>query len=106
MDTVETRGKLKPIHLGKILLEEFMTPMNITQYRLAKGLGVQPTWVNQIINGHRSITAEAALRLGRFFNMEADFWINLQVHYEMELERDRLEASGILETEVEVFQIA
>lgn len=83
-----------PIHPGQILLAEFLEPLGITQYRLAKGMGVAPRRINEIVHGRRGITADTALRLGRYFNMEAPFWMNLQSHYDMEtaLEnlRDRL----------------
>ena len=73
-----------PVHPGEILLEEFMKPMNITQYRLAKELHVGPIRISEIIHGKRSITADTAIRLGRFFKMEAKFWINLQASYDLE----------------------
>lgn len=72
------------IHPGEILWEEFMKPMNITQYKLAKALHVGAIRINEIIHGKRSITADTALRLGRFFNMEAKFWLNLQAAYDLE----------------------
>ena len=73
-----------PIHPGEILLEEFMKPMNISQYKLAKGLHVGPIRISQIIHGKRSITADTAIRLGRYFKMEAKFWMNLQASYDLE----------------------
>ena len=84
-----------PIHPGEILLEEFLAPKGISQYRLARDIGVTARRINEIIHGRRSITADTALRLGRFFNMEAQFWLNLQSHYDMEVAmeelRDRLD---------------
>jgi antitoxin HigA-1 len=74
-----------PIHPGEVLLTEFLKPMGVTQYRLAKDIGVTPRRINEIIHGRRAITADTALRLGRFFDMEAEFWLNLQTHYDMEL---------------------
>ncbi|GAB4258082.1 MAG: HigA family addiction module antitoxin [Deferrisomatales bacterium] len=84
-----------PIHPGEILLEEFLKPMGISQYRLAKDIGVTPRRINEIVHGRRGITADTALRLGRFFGMEAEFWMNLQSRYDMEVAQevlgDRLE---------------
>jgi addiction module HigA family antidote len=74
-----------------VLLEEFLKPMGITQYRLAKDISVQPTRINQIVKGKTGISADTALRLGRFFQMSAQFWLNLQAHYDLEVARDRLE---------------
>ena len=73
---------------GKILKYEFLEPMNITPYRLAKNTGMQPIAVSEIIEGKRSVTPEIALRLGAFFEMEAEFWMNLQSHYELAKVRD------------------
>ena len=72
-----------PIHPGEVLLEEFLVPMGITQYRLAKDISVPQRRISEIVNGGRAITADTALRLGRFFGMEAQFWINLQSRYEL-----------------------
>lgn len=80
-----------PIHPGKILLTEFLEPMGITQYRLSKDIGVTPRRINEVVHGRRSITADTALRLGRFFNMEAQFWLNLQSHYDMEVAIENLQ---------------
>lgn len=73
-----------PIHPGEILLEEFMKPMNISQYKLAKELHVGPIRISEIIHGKRSITADTAIRLGCYFKMEAKFWMNLQSSYDLE----------------------
>ncbi|MBM3541212.1 MAG: HigA family addiction module antidote protein [Alphaproteobacteria bacterium] len=78
------------VHPGEILLEEFLRPMAITQYRLAKGLGVPQRRVGEIVQGKRAVTADTALRLARFFGMEAQFWMNLQAHYDLEQARDSL----------------
>jgi len=86
-----TKRDYPPIHPGEILLTEFLEPMGISQYRLAKDIGVTPRRINEIVHGRRSITADTALRLGRFFNMEAQFWLNLQTHYDMEVAMDALE---------------
>ena len=80
-----------PIHPGEILLTEFLEPMGISQYRLAKNIGVTPRRINEIIHGRRAITADTALRLGRFFSMEALFWMNLQSHYDMEVAMETLQ---------------
>lgn len=85
-----TKRDFPPIHPGEILLTEFLEPMGISQYRLAKDIGVTARRVNEIIHGRRSITADTALRLGRFFGMEAQFWLNLQTHYDMEVALDAL----------------
>ncbi|MFO0915600.1 MAG: HigA family addiction module antitoxin [Pirellulales bacterium] len=82
--------KFDPIHPGEILLEEFLVPLGITQYRLAKGLSVPARRINEIVKGHRSITADTALRLARYFRTSERFWLNLQVRYDLELEKDRL----------------
>jgi addiction module HigA family antidote len=86
-----TTRDFSPIHPGEILLTEFLEPMGISQYRLAKDIGVTPRRINEIVHGRRAITADTALRLGRFFNMEAQFWLNLQTHYDMEVAMDALE---------------
>ena len=83
--------RMKPVHPGEVLLEEFLKPMGITQYRLAKDISVQPTRINQIVKGKTGISADTALRLGRFFQMSAQFWLNLQAHYDLEVARDKLE---------------
>jgi addiction module HigA family antidote len=82
--------KIQPIHPGEILFEEFLKPMGISQYRLAHDINVPPRRINEIVHGTRSVTADTALRLGRYFNMSAQFWINLQSHYDLEVESDKL----------------
>ena len=72
-----------PIHPGEILLEEFLKPMEITQYRLAKSISVPQRRISEIVQGKRSITADSALRLSRYFDMEAQFWLNLQSRYDL-----------------------
>ena len=79
-----------PIHPGEILLEEFLEPMEISQYRLAKDTGVDPRRINEIVLGKRSISADTALRLGRYFGTSARFWLNLQSHYDLEVEEEHL----------------
>lgn len=83
--------KLAPVHPGKILFEEFLQPMGISQYRLAKDTSVPPRRINEIVHGKRAITADTALRLGKFFNMSPQFWMNLQSRYELERAEDKLE---------------
>lgn len=90
--------KLPPIHPGEILLEEFLGPMGITQYHLAKSISVPRRRINEIVHGNRSITADTALRLSRFFGTSERFWLNLQTRYDLEVEKDRL--GGRLEAEV------
>ena len=82
---------LPPIHPGTILLEEFLKPMGISQYRLAKDINVPARRINEIVHGKRSISANTALRLSRFFGMSERFWINLQARYDLEVEKDRLQ---------------
>ena len=82
--------KLPPVHPGEILLEEFLRPMGVSQYRLAKDLGVSARHISEIVHGQRAISADTALRLSRFFNMRERFWLNLQARYEFEVEKDRL----------------
>lgn len=85
-----TDSKLAPIHPGDILLEEFLEPMGISQYRLAKDLQVPPRRINEIVHGKRRISADTALRLARFFGTSERFWMNLQLRYDLEVEKDRL----------------
>lgn len=82
--------RMPPVHPGEILLEDFMKPMGITQYRLAKGMKVYPRKINEIVQGKRAITADTALRLARFFGTSAEVWMNLQSHYDLEIARDEL----------------
>ena len=96
--------KLPPIHPGEVLLEELLVPMRLSQYRLAHALSVPPRRINEIVHGKRAISADTALRLARFFGMTAQFWLNLQAHFDLETERDRLGAR--LRSEVEVFAAA
>ncbi len=92
--------KFEPVHPGEILLEEFLKPMGISQYRLAKDISVHPRRINEIVHGKRSITANTALRLSRYFGLSERFWLNLQTRYNLEMEKDRLE--GRIEREVKV----
>jgi len=91
---------LAPIHPGEVLLEDFLRPMGLSQYRLAKGISVPPRRINEIVLGKRSITADTALRLSRFFGVSERFWLNLQNRFDLEKEKDRL--GDDLTKEVEV----
>ena len=82
--------KLTPVHPGEILLEEFLEPMGISQYRLAKDISVPPRRINEIVHGARAITADTALRLSRYFGTSERFWLNLQAHFDLETQKDRL----------------
>jgi len=82
--------KLAPIHPGEILLEEFLEPMEISQYRLAKDISVPPRRINEIVHGTRAITADTALRMAKYFGTSERFWMNLQIRYDLEVEKDRL----------------
>ena len=89
---------------GEILQEEFLKPLAITQYRLAKDIGVPPRRINEIVKGSRAVTADTALRLGRYFGMSPEFWLNLQSHYDLEQEQARL--ARRLDKEVKVLAAA
>ena len=93
--------KLPPIHPGEILLEEFLKPMGLSQYRVAKDINVSPRRINEIVHGKRNISADTALRLSRYFGLSERFWMNLQSRYDLEMEKDRL--AGRLEKEVQVY---
>ena len=80
-----SKRELPPIHPGEILIEEFLEPMEISQYRLAKDISVDPRRINEIVHGQRSMTADTAFRLGRYFGMSPQFWLNLQSHYDLEI---------------------
>ncbi len=92
------------IHPGEILLREFLEPLGISQYRLARDIGVTPRRINEIVHGRRAITADTALRLGCFFSMEAQFWLNLQARYDMEVAMEELQSK--LKKEVHPFSHA
>jgi addiction module HigA family antidote len=93
---------LTPIHPGEVLQQDFIGPMGLSQYRLAKGVRVSPRRINEIVHGKRGITADTALRLARFFGTSERFWLNLQNRYDLEMQRDRLGVS--LERDVEVLR--
>jgi antitoxin HigA-1 len=84
--------KQPPVHPGEILDEEFLAPLGISQYRLAKDTGVPPRRINEIVRGARAISANTALRLARYFGTSERFWLNLQTRYDLEMEKDRLGA--------------
>ncbi len=94
--------KLPPIHPGEILIEEFLKPMGLSQYRLAKDISVPPRRINEIVHGKRSISADTALRLGRFFGISPQFWLNLQTRFDLEVTKDLL--AERLEKEVQVLR--
>ena len=94
--------KLPPIHPGEILIEEFLKPMGISQYRLAKDISVPPRRINEIVHGKRSVSADTALRLGRFFGISPQFWLNLQTRFDLEVTEDLL--AERLEKEVQVLR--
>ena len=96
--------KIPPIHPGEILKEEFLDPMGISQYRLAKDINVPPRRINEIVLGKRSISADTALRLSKYFRMSALFWINLQAHYDLEIVSERL--LPMLDKEIKVHAAA
>lgn len=79
--------KLAPIHPGEVLSEEFLKPPGISQYRLAQDVGVPPRRINEIVHGKRSVTADTALRLARYFRTSERFWLNLQARYDLEVEK-------------------
>lgn len=82
--------KLAPIHPGEVLLEEFLSPMGVSQYRLAKDIHVPPRRINEIVHGTRSVSADTALRLARYFGTSERFWLNLQSQYDLDIESDRI----------------
>ena len=93
---------LSPIHPGEVLLEDFMKPLGLSQYRLAKDIGVTPIRISQIVNGHRAITVDTAMRLARYFGTSAEVWLHLQVRYDLEVAEKELRKQII--REVKVFQ--
>jgi len=99
-----TKKKMSPIHPGEVLKEEFLTPLGISQYRLAKDISVPPRRINEIVHGQRCITADTALRLGRFFGVSPQFWLNLQAHYDLAQVADRI--GDRLDQEVHAFAVA
>ncbi len=82
--------RLAPVHPGEVLLEEFLKPLGLSQYRVAKGISVPPRRINEIVHGTRGISANTALRLSRYFGTSERFWLNLQARFDLETERERL----------------
>ena len=80
-----------PVHPGEVLLEDFLNPLGVSQYRLAKSINVAPRRINEIVHGKRAITADTALRLGRYFSMSPQFWLGLQMDYDLDVTADNLE---------------
>ena len=99
-----TRKRLAPVHSGEVLAEEFLAPLELTQYRLAKSLSVPARRINEIVHGTRGVSADTALRLARFFGTSDRFWLNLQAAYDLDVERDRL--GSRLEREVLIYKKA
>ena len=97
-------NKMTPVHPGEVLNEEFLAPMEISQYRLAKDISVPARRINEIVHGTRSITADTALRLGRYFGTTAQFWLNLQNHFDLEVQQDKI--GSRLDREVHVLSVA
>ena len=95
-----TRRKQSPVHPGEVLLEEFLRPFGLSQYRLAKEVSVPARRINEIVRGSRAISADTALRLARYFGTSERFWLNLQARYDLEIEKDRL--GKRLQSEVQV----
>jgi len=93
--------KLKPVHPGEVLLEEFLKPLKISQNRLAIDIGVDSRRVNEIVNGKRSITADTALRLARYFGVSPDFWMGLQMDYDLDMAADKME--NVLQRDVKIY---
>jgi len=83
-------SKLAPIHPGEVLMEDFITPLGITQHKVAVAIGVPPRRINEIVHGKRRVTADTALRLSRYFGTTDLFWINLQNRFDLEVEKDAL----------------
>ena len=95
--------KIDPVHPGEILLEEFLKPLGISQYKLSKDISVPPRRINEIVQGKRSISADTALRLSRYFGLSERFWLNLQSRYDIEAKKDELNRR--LDNEVKVLSL-
>ncbi|MDH3257219.1 MAG: HigA family addiction module antitoxin [Nitrospinota bacterium] len=100
MSKTKMKKFLKPIHPGEILFEEFLKPMEISQYRLAKDISVPPRRINEIVHEKRGISADTALRLSRFFGTSENFWINLQSRYDIQCQKQRLKTRLVREVKV------
>jgi len=101
---IQSTLRVKAIHPGGILMEEFLKPLKISQYRLAKDIGVSPRRINEIVLQKRIISANTALRLSKYFKTSPEFWLNLQSHYDLEIETEKL--SDVLRDKVKIFQLA
>lgn len=97
------KNKLEPVHPGEILLDEFLLPMGISQYRLAKDINVPPRRINEIVLAKRAITADTALRLSHYFGLSEKFWLNLQIKYNIETTKDKLKDK--LDKEVKKYSV-
>ena len=97
-------NKIPPIHPGEILDQDFLKPLELSQYRVAKDITVSPRRINEIVHGQRAISADTALRLGRYFGTTPQFWLNLQAKYDLETQKTKL--SKVLEQQVKIFQTA
>jgi addiction module HigA family antidote len=97
-------NKIKPIHPGEILLEEFLIPMHLSQNKIATDIGVPPRRINEIVHGKRRITADTALRLAHYFKMSPQFWLGLQMDYDLDVEEERL--ASRLPEEVKTYKVA
>ena len=100
-DTMIQRIKILPLHPGEILQKEFLAPLKLTQYRIAKDIAVPPRRINEIVHGKRAVTADTALRLGKYFNVSPQFWTNLQSRYDLATAEDQL--VSVLANRVKVF---
>ncbi len=100
MGRTRTKKLLKPIHPGEILLKEFLKPMEISQYRLAKDISVPPRRINEIVHEKRGISPDTALRLARYFGISESFWANLQSRYDLQCEKQRLKTRLVREVKV------
>ncbi len=93
--------KMMPVHPGEVLREEFLTPLGLSQHRLALDISVDPRRINEIVAGRRSVTANTALRLARYFNTSPEFWLSLQAQYDLDVEEDQ--RGGIIAREVKTY---
>lgn len=98
----KSKQKIQPVHPGEILLEEFLLPVNLSQNRLAEHIGVSPRRINEIVHGKRSVTADTALRLAKYFDMSPQFWLGLQMDFDLDTAEDVL--AGRLDKEVRTFK--
>lgn len=94
--------KISPIHPGEILMNDFLEPLNITQYRLSKDISVPPRRINEIVHGKRAVTADTALRLARYFSTSAELWLSLQANYDLRIQKNKL--AERLENEVLILE--